>query len=81
MRRGDAEHATQDVHQGTLGNWVNEDRIECGEAEGLTHDERSELKRLRKEVAELRTERVVLKRSVVPWIKEAERHEALSDPA
>ena len=59
------------VNEGTLGNWVQRARA-AREGHGeLSKDDYEELKRLRAEVAELRVERDVLKRSVVLWVKEA----------
>jgi transposase len=69
------------VNPGTLGNWVGQERVERGERDGLTVDERSELAELRTEWAQLRMERDLLKRSLAFWVKEAERHEALSNRA
>jgi transposase len=59
------------VNEGTLGNWVARDREARQGTDGLATGDIEELKRLRAEVAELRMERDVLKRSVVLWVKEA----------
>jgi transposase-like protein len=59
------------VNAGTLGNWVGLERIERGEREGLTVDERGELAELRAECAQLRMERDLLKRSMAFWVKES----------
>ena len=59
------------VNEGTLGNWVARDREKGQNTDGLSTGDIEELKRLRAEVAELRMERDVLKRSVVLWVKEA----------
>ena len=60
------------VNEGTLGNWVNKERVERGEREGLSADERAELSDLRAEVTQLRMERDLLKRSLAFWVKEME---------
>jgi transposase len=54
-----------------LGNWVAAERIERGERDGLSADERSELADLRAENAQLRMERDLLKRSMAFWVKES----------
>ena len=60
------------INEGTLGNWVTIARRARDGGDGpLSEDERAELARLRKENAELRMQRDVLKRSVALWVTEA----------
>jgi transposase len=58
------------ISDSTLGNWVRQDRIDCGEAEGLTSEERVRLRQLEADNARLRMERDLLKRTVAFWVKE-----------
>ena len=61
------------VIEQTLGNWVRQERIDRGEREGLSTEEREELGRLKREVKRLTMERDLLKRSVAFWVKEQDR--------
>ena len=58
------------IYDSTLGNWVKQDRIDRGEREGLTSEDRSRLRELEAENARLRMERDLLKRSVAFWVQE-----------
>jgi transposase len=62
------------VGESSLGYWVTQDRKRRGEhsdAAPVSADEREELKRLRKRVAELEMEREILKRATAFWVKES----------
>ena len=61
------------VVEQTLGNWVRQERIDRGEREGLSTEEREELTTLKREVKRLTMERDLLKRSVAFWVKEQDR--------
>ena len=46
----------------TVRTWILQGAVDAGEAPGLTTDEKAELNRLRRENAELREEREILKK-------------------
>jgi transposase-like protein len=57
----------------TVGNWVRQERIDRGERDGLSTEEREELARLRRENRQLRMERDLLKKATAFWVKESDR--------
>ena len=64
------------MNEGTLGNWVKaarDARARAGDPEGLSESERDELRRLRKEVVELRTDREILRRAAAYFARETMR--------
>jgi transposase len=72
--RSVADVATElNLVEQTVYTWVRQEKIDRGETEGLTSDEREELARLRREVKRLSVERELLKRAVAFWVKEGDR--------
>jgi transposase len=64
------------INDGTLGNWVKADREareRSADPAALTESERDELRRLRKEVAELQLEREILRKAAAYFARETIR--------
>ena len=53
------------VSDNSLRDWVKQAEIDNGKREGLTTEEREELRRLRKEVKVLRQEKEILRKAAV----------------
>lgn len=64
--------ASLGVSQQTLRNWLKQEAVDDGQAEGVSSGEREELRRLRRENRILREEREILKKAAAFFVKENE---------
>ena len=74
VRQGDRTLPTicreMDLSETAVRRWVEQAAVDAGERDGLTTEEREELRRLRREVRVLRDERDILKRAAAFFVME-----------
>ena len=58
------------ISDSSLHSWLKQSQIDAGQCEGLTTEEREELRRLRKENKILRQEREILKKATAFFARE-----------
>ena len=61
-----------DLTETTVRNWMRQARIDAGDEEGLSSDEREELRRLRSENRTLKMERDLLKKAAAFFAKDSD---------
>ncbi len=61
------------VSQQTLRNWRKQAGVEAGKVEGLTRDEREELRRVKRELRVVTEEREILKKALAFFAKGGSR--------